>query len=80
MDEYLGDPDGMADRCFVYYVENGKIKKEVVGSSADDGYVGYTDQSLGEKRFRLCFKLKDELPIISGTGEQDTPYQLVETE
>ncbi len=34
----------------------------------------------GESGLRLVFKLKDELPIIGGTGEVGEAYQLVETE
>ncbi len=66
------------DYCLVFFVEDNKIDYVRAGDTWNDEFA--CPQSLGEKGFRLCFKLKDELPIISGTGEKETPYQLVETE
>lgn len=70
--------DGSYDYVLYESEENVDENLELFGGSGDNAQ--FHEDIIGPFNFRLCFKLKDELPIISGTGEQDTPYQLVEAE
>lgn len=37
---------------------------------------GFEGEDIGPYGFRLCFRLKDDLSIIGGTGANEAPYQL----
>lgn len=76
--ESSGGPDDEYTH-WVYYNNNKGNKEYSLAESTWFVGSGY-DCSTDIHKLRLCFKLKDELPIISGTGEQGTPYQLVEVE
>ena len=78
----LVEVDGGPDEDYNHwiYFNNHENKKNRSKAYRDYRSGVYDACSTDIHKLRLCLKLKDELPIISGTGEQDTPYQLVEAE